>query len=90
MRSVVVIGAGAAGATISRVLSQRGVQVTQLEKASMTCAGATWHAAGLVTRFGGSSKLKKIHVRSLELMTALHDEEVAADRGGIGLHLPVS
>eukprot|EP00035_Acanthoeca_spectabilis_P006564 m.126257 g.126257 ORF g.126257 m.126257 type:complete len:90 (+) comp13565_c0_seq5:1686-1955(+) len=61
MRAVIV-GGGIAGASIARVLSRRGVDVTLLEKSGQLCSGATWHAAGLVTRFAGSSKLKKIHV----------------------------
>ena len=80
--SAIVIGGGVAGASIARWLSSRGVGVTVLEKAGQLCAGATWHAAGLVTRFGGSPKIKKVHVRALELMTALHDES-----DGCGLHL---
>lgn len=83
-RKAVVIGGGVAGATISKVLSERGVQVTLLEKAGQLCSGSTWHAAGLVTRFAGSPKLKKIHVRSLELMTELHDKY------NVGLHTPGS
>jgi len=54
-----------------------------LEKAGQLCAGATWHAAGLVTRFGGSPKIKKVHVRALDLMTSMHE----AEEGGVGLHL---
>ena len=80
--SAIIIGGGVAGASIARWLSSRGVGVTVLEKAGQLCAGATWHAAGLVTRFGGSPKIKKVHVRALELMTALHDESE-----GCGLHL---
>ena len=80
-RSVVVIGGGAAGAAITRALAARGVGVTLLEKAGQLCSGATWHAAGLVTRFGGSPKLKKLHVRSLALLTEMH---AAHD---VGLHL---
>ncbi|GBG33309.1 Dimethylglycine dehydrogenase, mitochondrial [Hondaea fermentalgiana] len=83
-KNVVVVGGGVAGATISRVLAAKGVQVTLLEKAGQLCSGATWHAAGLVTRFAGSPKLKKIHVRSLELMTELHDKH------NVGLHTPGS
>ena len=80
-RSVVVIGGGAAGAAITRALAARGVGVTLLEKAGQLCSGATWHAAGLVTRFGGSPKLKKLHVRSLALLTEMHDAH------DVGLHL---
>eukprot|EP00468_Gymnochlora_sp_CCMP2014_P000687 CAMPEP_0167740864 /NCGR_PEP_ID=MMETSP0110_2-20121227/532_1 /TAXON_ID=629695 /ORGANISM="Gymnochlora sp., Strain CCMP2014" /LENGTH=815 /DNA_ID=CAMNT_0007624841 /DNA_START=154 /DNA_END=2601 /DNA_ORIENTATION=- len=50
----------------------------------MLCSGATWHAAGLVTRFAGSPKLKKVHVRALELMEDLHNEH------DVSLHLPGS
>ena len=47
-----------------RVLARHGVHVTLLEKSGQLCSGATWHAAGLVTRFAGSAKLKRIHVRA--------------------------
>ncbi|GAB5357265.1 hypothetical protein AAMO2058_000359200 [Amorphochlora amoebiformis] len=80
----VIIGGGVAGACLSKDLSKRGLEVILLEKSSMLCSGATWHAAGLVTRFAGSSKLKKIHVRSLELMEDLQNQS------DIGLHLPGS
>ena len=82
-RSALIIGGGVAGTSIARILAARGVpEVTVLEKASQLCAGATWHAAGLVTRFGGSPKIKKVHVRALDLMTQMHEES-----GGVGLHL---
>uniref|UniRef100_A0A7S2WIX2 Dimethylglycine dehydrogenase n=1 Tax=Mucochytrium quahogii TaxID=96639 RepID=A0A7S2WIX2_9STRA len=83
-KDVVVIGGGIAGATITRALSNAGVNVTLLEKAGQLCSGATWHAAGLVTRFGGSPKLKKVHVRSLALLCELEE------KFGIGLHTPGS
>lgn len=54
---------------------------------SRRCAGATWHAAGLVTRFGGSSKLKKLHVRSLQLLTEIHDKTDGGVRLCFGLAL---
>ena len=79
--SAIVIGGGIAGATIARELAKKGVGITVLEKAGQLCAGATWHAAGLVTRFGGSPKVKKVHVRALELMTDMHEQH------DIGLHL---
>jgi len=81
MRTAIVIGGGVAGTSIARSLAARGVGVTVLEKAGQLCAGATWHAAGLVTRFGGSPKIKKVHVHALELMTKMHEEV------GVGLHL---
>ena len=86
IQSVVVIGGGIAGTSIARLLSERGVKTTLLEKSGQLTSGATWHAAGLVTRFGGSSKIKKIHVRALELLTDLHN----TTENGIGLHLPGS
>ncbi|KAL1499075.1 hypothetical protein AB1Y20_013590 [Prymnesium parvum] len=79
MRAI-IIGGGIAGVSLARCLAAKGAGVTVLEKAGQLCAGATWHAAGLVTRFGGSSKLKKVHVRSLELLNALHEAH------DVGLH----
>lgn len=84
IKNVIVIGGGIAGASISRFLAKAGVKVTLLEKSGMLCSGSTWHAAGLVTRYAGSPKLKKIHVRSLQLLTELENKY------GIGLHLPGS
>mmetsp|Transcript_17250 Transcript_17250/g.19620 ORF Transcript_17250/g.19620 Transcript_17250/m.19620 type:complete len:842 (+) Transcript_17250:84-2609(+) len=84
MKRVAVIGGGIAGTAISRLLAGKGLDVTLLEKSGQLCSGATWHAAGLVTRFGGSSKLKKIHVRSLQLLNEMHDKY------DIGLHTPGS
>lgn len=80
-RSVLVIGGGIAGASITRELARANVDVTLLERSSQLCAGATWHAAGLVTRFAGTPNMKKVHVRSLELMTELHRAH------DVGLHL---
>ena len=81
-RRVVVVGGGVAGASISRELSKAGCKVTLLERSNQLCSGATWHAAGLVTRFAGSSKLKKLHVRSMALLEEMHERH-----GGVGLHL---
>lgn len=82
----VIIGGGVAGTSLSWMLAQKGIPVTLLEKSNFLCAGATWHAAGLVTRFAGSPKLKKIHVRSLALLNELHE----TTEGGISLHTPGS
>ena len=62
---VAIVGGGIAGVSLAKVLAARGVAVSLFEKGAALCSGSTWHAAGLVTRFGGSSKLKKLHVRSL-------------------------
>ena len=85
-KNITIIGGGIAGISISRLLSLSGIQNTLLERGSQLCVGSTWHAAGLVTRFAGSSKLKKIHVRSLEIMNQLHNKQ----DGGISLHTPGS
>jgi len=82
MRQAVVVGGGIAGAAISRELAKAGFCVRLLERGSQLCGGATWHAAGLVTRFGGSAKLKKLHVRSLEMLREVHERT----EGGVGLH----
>lgn len=82
--SAIVIGGGIAGAAITRELVSRGMSVTLLEKAGQLCSGATWHAAGLVTRFAGSPKLKKIHVEAVDELTALHEAH------DVSLHLTVS
>ena len=100
---VLVIGGGIAGTAITRLLglglpagplgsAHHPIQVTLLEKSSRLCSGATWHAAGLVTRFGGSSKIKKIHVRSLDLLTALQEKVDKEEdmHESLGLHLPGS
>lgn len=86
MKNIIIIGGGIAGVSISRLLSKAGIKNTILERGSQLCVGATWHAAGLVTRFAGSPKLKKIHVRSLEIMNELNNKY----EGGISLHTPGS
>ncbi|KAJ8603772.1 hypothetical protein CTAYLR_000328 [Chrysophaeum taylorii] len=83
LERVVVVGGGVAGVSIARELARAGVRVKLFERSKQLCAGATWHAAGLVTRFAGSSKLKKLHVRSLQLLSEIHEKT----EGGIGLHL---
>ena len=60
MSRAVVVGGGIAGVSISWRLASRGVAVTLLERTPQLCSGATWHAAGLVTRFGGSPKIKNL------------------------------
>lgn len=85
----VIVGGGIAGVSLAKVLAARGVAVTLLERTQQLCSGSTWHAAGLVTRFAGSGKLKKLHVRSMELLTELHAAERAGG-GSIGLHTPGS
>ena len=52
-RRAIIIGGGVAGTSLARSLAARNVRCTVLEKAGQLCAGATWHAAGLVTAFKG-------------------------------------
>eukprot|EP00457_Paulinella_chromatophora_P001617 gb/GEZN01001619.1/.p1 GENE.gb/GEZN01001619.1/~~gb/GEZN01001619.1/.p1 ORF type:complete len:889 (-),score=152.49 gb/GEZN01001619.1/:126-2792(-) len=79
-----IVGGGIAGVSLSWQLALRGMPVTLLEKSKFLCAGATWHAAGLVTRFAGSPKLKKLHVRALDVLNQLQDEH------DVSLHRPGS
>lgn len=74
-KKAVVVGGGIAGTAISRTLARKGVGVQLLEKSNNLTAGATWHAAGLVTRFAGSAKLKKLHVKACETMLELQRNE---------------
>ena len=74
--SAVIVGGGIAGVTIARLLAQRGVGTTLLEKSGQLTSGATWHAAGLVTRFepcGGTR----------EDLRGLGGDEVAGRAGGV-------
>jgi dimethylglycine dehydrogenase len=84
MKKATIIGGGIAGASISRLLSKAGIKNVVLERGSQLTVGATWHAAGLVTRFASNSKLKKVHVRSLDIMTELQNKY------DISLHTPGS
>jgi dimethylglycine dehydrogenase len=81
-KQAVVIGGGIAGAAISRTLARKGVGVKLLEKSNNLTAGATWHAAGLVTRFAGSAKLKKLHIQAVETLL-----ELQANQGLNGLNV---
>lgn len=82
VRTAVVVGGGVSGAAIARCLAEANVKTTLFEKAQQLCSGATWHAAGLVTRFGGSPKLKKLHVKAVDMMTAMHEAH-----GGVDMHI---
>eukprot|EP00040_Diaphanoeca_grandis_P013087 m.66162 g.66162 ORF g.66162 m.66162 type:complete len:824 (+) comp23656_c0_seq1:236-2707(+) len=81
-----IVGGGIAGISLARFLAEAGVAVTVFERGPQLCSGATWHAAGLVTRFAGSPKLKKVHVRAMDL---IHEVEAKVARD-IGFHHPGS
>lgn len=85
----VIIGGGIAGVALSRNLAKAGVAVTVIERGPQLCSGATWHAAGLVTRFAGSPKLKKVHVRAMQILNEMQDDALAEGED-IGLHRPGS
>ena len=64
-----IIGGGIAGVALSRNLAKAGVAVTVIERGPQLCSGATWHAAGLVTRFAGSPKLKKVTKENTKMIS---------------------
>ena len=55
---VVIIGGGIAGTSIAYHLAERNVQVTLIERKTLTC-GTTWHAAGLVGQLRATKNLTK-------------------------------
>ncbi|CAE7241868.1 DMGDH, partial [Symbiodinium microadriaticum] len=54
-------------------LAQRGVKCVLFEKGELTC-GATWHAAGLVTRFHGGNNFRLWHDEGVNLFTQWQNE----------------
>lgn len=56
----VIVGGGVTGTAMLYQLAKRGVQCVLFEKGELTC-GATWHAAGLVTRFHGGNNFRLWH-----------------------------
>ena len=70
---VVIIGGGIAGTSIAYHLAERNVQVTLVERKSLTC-GTTWHAAGLVSQLGPSAAITKIRKYTLDLYKKLEKE----------------
>jgi len=64
--SGVIVGGGVIGCSMLYHLSQRGIRCILFEKGELTC-GATWHAAGLVTRFHGGNNFRLWHDEGVEL-----------------------
>ena len=71
---VVIIGGGIAGTSIAYHLAERNVQVTLVERKSLTC-GTTWHAAGLVGQLRATKNLTKMAKYSTELYHRLNQKE---------------
>ena len=71
---VVVIGGGNMGAGVLYHLAKQGwTDCVLLEKAELT-SGATWHAAGLVSRMVGGSALGSLHDYAVELYQSIEAE----------------
>ena len=71
---VVIIGGGIAGTSIAYHLAERNVQVTLVERKSLTC-GTTWHAAGLVGQLRATKNLTKMAKYSTELYHKLNQKK---------------
>ncbi|MEM8497781.1 MAG: FAD-dependent oxidoreductase [Pseudomonadota bacterium] len=71
---VVVIGGGNMGAGVLYHLAKEGwTDCLLIEKAELT-SGATWHAAGLVSRMIGSYTLGAMHDYAIDLYTRIEQE----------------
>jgi len=71
---VVVIGGGNMGASVLYHLAREGwSDCVLLEKAELT-SGATWHAAGLVSRMIGGVTLGGLHDYAVDLYTSIEAE----------------
>ena len=71
---VVIIGGGIAGCSIAYHLAEKNIQVTLVERKSLTC-GTTWHAAGLVGQLRATKNLTKMAKYSTELYRKLNEKE---------------
>ncbi|MEM8792347.1 MAG: FAD-dependent oxidoreductase [Pseudomonadota bacterium] len=82
---VVVIGGGNMGAAVLYHLAHMGwTDCVLLEKAELT-SGATWHAAGLVSRMVGGQALGSMHDYAVDLYTRIEGEtEVGVSWHGCG------
>jgi dimethylglycine dehydrogenase len=71
---VVVIGGGNLGASVLYHLARAGwTDCVLVEKAELT-SGATWHAAGLVSRMVGSHALGRVHDYAVDLYKRIEQE----------------
>ena len=74
---VVIIGGGIAGTSIAYHLAERNVQVTLVERKSLTC-GTTWHAAGLVGQLRATKNLTKMAKYSTSFIISNQKEDLSA------------
>ncbi|CAJ1457283.1 unnamed protein product [Effrenium voratum] len=73
LQNGVIVGGGVTGAAMLYQLAKRGVKCVLFEKGELTC-GATWHAAGLVTRFHGGNNFRLWHDEGVNLFTKWQKE----------------
>jgi len=71
--SGVIVGGGITGCSLLYHLAQRGVRCLLFEKNELT-SGATWHAAGLVTKFHGGNNFRLWHHEGVELFAKWQSE----------------
>ena len=71
---VVIIGGGVVGCSIAYHLAEKDIQVTLIERKSLTC-GTTWHAAGLVGQLRATKNLIKMAKYSTNLYRALNEKD---------------
>ena len=71
---VVIIGGGVVGCSIAYNLAEKDIQVTLIERKSLTC-GTTWHAAGLVGQLRATKNLIKMAKYSTNLYRALNEKD---------------
>ena len=68
---VVIVGGGVIGCSIAYHLAEKDIDVTLIERKSLTC-GTTWHAAGLVGQLRATKNLTKMAKYSTELYQKLN------------------
>ena len=71
---VVIIGGGIVGCSIAYHLAEKNIDVTLIERKSLTC-GTTWHAAGLVGQLRATKNLTKMAKYSTELYQKLNSKD---------------
>jgi 4-methylaminobutanoate oxidase (formaldehyde-forming) len=71
---VVIIGGGVVGCSIAYHLAEKDIQVTLIERKSLTC-GTTWHAAGLIGQLRATKNLIKMAKYSTNLYRALNEKD---------------
>ena len=78
---VVIVGGGVMGAGLAYHLAEEGwTDCVLIEKAELT-SGATWHAAGLVSRMTGAQTMGKIndYAKLSRVLTTSASDKICAD-----------